>query len=1123
MQTLGDVLANGRDDDLILEVTEDGARFTRKELQELVASTAFKLKQEHGIGAGQAVALAMANTLEFVASFFAITSLRAIVAPLNAGYTVDEFHFYLESTASSLLLLPSEGNPAAETAAAQLSVPVATLQVDQHSKTAVLLKRASSKSSLASPAQHGRQADPGVVQPSDIAMLSFTSGSTGRPKTVPLAHANMVASVINIIGTYELTPFDASYLVMPLFHVHGLFAGFLAPLGAGGRVVLPTAGRFSASVFWQDCCAHRISYYTAVPTIHQILLARAATDYPSASPPPLRFIRSCSSALAPATLERLVAAFGVPVLEAYAMTEASHQMTSNPLPRHGPAKPGTVGRAQGSVQVAVLDDKHRLLPVGELGEVCIRGPTITPGYANNPKANEEAFAGGWFHTGDQGRLDEEGYLTLTSRIKELINRGGEKISPVEVDRVLLAHPAVGEAVAFGLPDEKYGEIVAAAIVLRSEARTTAPEKLEADILELCRQRLASFKIPTRLFITDSLPKTATGKIQRKQVAAVFSSQAQKAVQPSAPPQQQQQQQEAFVSGIGDGNELVARALADHGVRYVFGVAGIPVTALCSSLQAAGIRFIGMRNEQAAGYAAAAAGFLTSKPAALLTVAGPGVIHGLAGISHAAVNGWPLLTIAGSSEQAEVGRGAFQEYDQLALTRPFCRFSERITAHAHVRRLVGAAVAATTAGVHLGPAYLDLPADVLLSPYQQSSGIESSAQQQQQQQQKQDDEAQTSSIDDQLRNAAQAIRSAHRPLIVVGAGAALRRTEDSIRALADLGFPVLGTSMGRGLLPDDHSNAVHAARSFAMRTADLVVLVGAPLNWQLGFGDAPSWAKDVAFVLVLDEPTVREQQLARFTLPGRCDLTLRRLLVELANDNSTVREHARQWLHQLQARCRQSVASLAQRLSAAPVHPLDYYTTMSVIRACLSTVEPPPVVCSEGANTMDMARLCLPVTAPRTRIDAAVWGTMGVGLGAAIAAAVVTDHLVVAVEGDSAFGFSGMECETIARYQLPIVVIVFENGGIYGGDRRPDDLQRAASSALPEDPAPTSFAPGCRYDLVMQGLGGKGFCASNATELREACEQAFSLRKPALINVVLDPFAGTESGRMHAKNALSAKL
>ncbi|KAH7293239.1 hypothetical protein KP509_28G017300 [Ceratopteris richardii] len=348
----------------------------------------------------------------------------------------------------------------------------------------------------------------------DEALFLHTSGTTSRPKGVPLTQLNLSASIQHIIPAYELGPNDRTVIILPLFHVHGLMAGLLSSLVAGGTVVLPSAGRFSATSFWDDMRAHCATWYTAVPTVHQILLEKHKAK-PESSYPNLRFIRSCSASLAPAVLEQLEAAFRAPVLEAYAMTEASHQMCSNPLPAYGSRKPGCVGKPTG-IKLAILDDEGRELPFGQVGEVCIKGLNVTKGYKNNPDANKVAFAFGWFHTGDRGFLDEDGYLTLTGRIKELINRGGEKISPLEVDAVLLAHPAVAQAVAFAAPDSKYGEEVNAAIVLSEGASAT-----ENDILEFCKKNLATFKIPKRIFFSSDVPRTPTGKIQRRIVAEHF--------------------------------------------------------------------------------------------------------------------------------------------------------------------------------------------------------------------------------------------------------------------------------------------------------------------------------------------------------------------------------------------------------------------------------------------------------------------------------------------------------------------------------------------------------------------------------------------------------------------------
>ncbi|KAJ1955943.1 hypothetical protein IWQ62_005419, partial [Dispira parvispora] len=382
---------------------------------------------------GDTVASIFPNSLECVLAFLGTTFHRCVAAPLNPQLTTDEFSFYLEDAQARLLLVPV-GTPAehpAVLAAQRLSRCVVwevgwvaaegRLQVQLHCGSA-------GQNTLPVNQPKGAEEWP-KPQPSDTALLLHTSGTTGKPKAVPLSHGNLTRSMLNIVTTYSLTPSDRTYLVMPLFHVHGLIAGLLSTLKSGGSVVIPK--KFSASRFWSDVLQYQCTWYTAVPTIHQILLRHP--------PPPrshqLRFIRSCSSALAPTVYKQLEQTYKVPVVEAYAMTEAAHQMTSNPLPPRG-RKPGSVGPGQG-VEVAILTEAGESVPTGKDGEICVRGPNVTKGYLNNPSANASSFhRGGWFRTGDQGHLDQDGYLAITGRIKELINRGGEKISPLEIDHVL---------------------------------------------------------------------------------------------------------------------------------------------------------------------------------------------------------------------------------------------------------------------------------------------------------------------------------------------------------------------------------------------------------------------------------------------------------------------------------------------------------------------------------------------------------------------------------------------------------------------------------------------------------------------------------------------------------------
>ncbi|KAF3929861.1 S-dihydroxybenzoyltransferase [Dactylella cylindrospora] len=453
-----------------------------------------------GITTGSAVSISLVNGLEFIVSFLAATHQRAIAAPLNPAYKQAEFEFYIDDIKSALLIVPKgavQQNSEAVRAARKYNAGIAEVWVDRDGNVQVELVE---KGNL------GKSVPIATAQENDVALVLHTSGTTGRPKAVPLTHRNLTTTMRNIQATYKLSPADRTYLVMPLFHVHGLLAGFLAPLHSGGSVVVPP--RFSAQSFWPEFVKFKANWYTAVPSMNSILLKS-----PPPSPLPyIRFIRSCSSPLAPATFHQIEKTFGAPVLEAYAMTEAAHQMTSNPLPP-GKRKPGSVGLGQG-VDVRILDDNGDEVPQGKEGEICIKGENVTKGYLNNPTANASSFTKtGHFRTGDQGKKDEDGYVIITGRIKELINRGGEKISPIEIDSALLAHPAVGEAVSFAMEDEILGQEPAAAVVFK-EGKSASVDELK----KFLGERLAKFKVPKKIFVTKNMPKTATGKIQRRIVA-----------------------------------------------------------------------------------------------------------------------------------------------------------------------------------------------------------------------------------------------------------------------------------------------------------------------------------------------------------------------------------------------------------------------------------------------------------------------------------------------------------------------------------------------------------------------------------------------------------------------------
>lgn len=475
---------------------DQNIRMTYGRLRDQIQAVAEALAAA-GVNRGDRIGMALPNGLPNIVTFLA-ASVAGTAAPLNPGYKEDEFRFYLGDTNARVLLLPPDGLEAARAAAGDIPI----LTVDMDAAGTVSLRGVTARKPVAAPA------------PDDVALILHTSGSTGRPKRVPLSHANLSISAGNVSRWYALSPGDVSLCVMPLFHVHGLVASTLATLATGGTVVVPT--KFNPLSFWQIAKDHGATWYSAVPTIHQLLLARVRKDAPRpAGAEKLRFIRSCSAALTPQVMSELETAFGAPVLQAYGMTEAAHQMASNPLP---PAArlPGSVGRGT-DVQISIMDDEGKHLPIGERGEVVIKGPNVVRGYENNPEANAKSFVDGWFRTGDQGTLDERGYLTLTGRLKEMINRGGEKIAPLEIDEVLLTHPKVAEAVSFGVPHKSWGEEVAAAVTLKEDAT-------EAELLAYCKERLAEFKRPKQIHITTAIPRTATGKIQRRVVAQAFAPQ-----------------------------------------------------------------------------------------------------------------------------------------------------------------------------------------------------------------------------------------------------------------------------------------------------------------------------------------------------------------------------------------------------------------------------------------------------------------------------------------------------------------------------------------------------------------------------------------------------------------------
>jgi acyl-CoA synthetase (AMP-forming)/AMP-acid ligase II len=474
----------------------EGLSLTYGELRALVASAADQLVRL-GLGRQDRIGLVLPNSAETVVMFLAAARVGT-AAPLNPAYKEDEFRFYLDDIEAAALVVPP-----AQADAARKALPGGAALIEAHIDGQKRLRLESDAHAAAGRGAHA----PG---PDDVALVLHTSGTTSRPKQVALRQRNLAYSAGNIAATYRLGSEDVALCVMPLFHIHGLMASTMATFATGGTLVVPRGG-FDPMTFWPVAQAHGATWYSAVPTIHQMLLLRNRGERPGGAAK-LRFIRSSSSALPPEVMRQLESRFGAPVLEAYGMTEASHQMASNPLPP-GERRPGSVGLQTG-IEISVMDEGGRLRSGGENGEVVIRGRSVIDGYVNNPDANSKSFTDGWFRTGDQGRIDADGYLSLIGRLKEMINRGGEKIAPREIDDVLLQHPAVAEAVAFGAPHPSLGEEVTAAVVLKGEAT-------ERELIAFARERLADYKVPRRLIVVDAIPRTATGKIQRRAVAEAF--------------------------------------------------------------------------------------------------------------------------------------------------------------------------------------------------------------------------------------------------------------------------------------------------------------------------------------------------------------------------------------------------------------------------------------------------------------------------------------------------------------------------------------------------------------------------------------------------------------------------
>jgi oxalyl-CoA decarboxylase len=562
----------------------------------------------------------------------------------------------------------------------------------------------------------------------------------------------------------------------------------------------------------------------------------------------------------------------------------------------------------------------------------------------------------------------------------------------------------------------------------------------------------------------------------------------------------------------DGFHLVIEALKLNGLNTIYGLPGIPITDLTRMAQAEGLRVISFRHEQNAGNAAAIAGFITQKPGICLTVSAPGFLNGLTALTNATTNCFPMILISGSSEReiVDLQQGDYEEMDQLAIAKPLCKAAFRVL-HAEdigvgVARAIRAAVSGRPGGV-----YLDLPAKLFAQGMDATAGRRSLIK-------VVDPAPRQIPAQDAVNRAIELLKGAKRPLILLGKGAAYAQADADIRSLIErTGIPYLPMSMAKGLLPDTHEQSAAAARSYVLPEADVVVLIGARLNWLLSHGKGKTWGgKDAKawggqqYIQIDISPTEMDSNV-RIDAPlvgdiGSCVSAL------LAGIGTNWAKPAADWLGAINERKNKNVAKLAETLAKDPV-PMNFHSALNVVRDIVKA-NPEAMLVNEGANALDFTRSIVDMYRPRKRLDVGTWGIMGIGMGFAVAAAVETGLPVIAIEGDSAFGFSGMEVETICRYNLPVCVVVMNNNGVYRGT----DVNPTGGA----DVAPTVFVKGARYDKLMEAFGGVGVQATTPAELRRAMEEAIASKRPTLINAIIDETAGTESGRITSLNPSAKK-
>ncbi|MBJ6370846.1 oxalyl-CoA decarboxylase [Sedimentitalea arenosa] len=557
--------------------------------------------------------------------------------------------------------------------------------------------------------------------------------------------------------------------------------------------------------------------------------------------------------------------------------------------------------------------------------------------------------------------------------------------------------------------------------------------------------------------------------------------------------------------VTDGFHLLIDALKLNDITTIYNVPGIPITDLGRYAQAQGMRVISFRHEQHAGYAASVAGFLTKKPGVCMTVSAPGFMNGLTALANATTNCWPMILISGSSEReiVDLAQGDYEEMDQLAMARPFCKAAYRLNHAEDIGIAVARAIRSAVSG-RPGGVYLDIPGAMLGQVMDAAEGAKSLVK-------VIDPAPRQTPAPDAIARAIGVMKEAKRPLIVIGKGAAYDQSDETVRELVEKsGYPFLPMSMAKGLLPDTHPQCAAAARSLVLKDSDVVIMLGARINWLLSHGKGKQWGEPGGkrFIQIdIDAQEMDSNVEIAAPLVGDVGSCARALIDAMESEGIAP---PKEWLDLVHSKAEANMEKMAARLQNNNI-PMDYHAALGVLKQVI-TEQPDTILVNEGANTLDLARSIINVHKPRHRIDVGTWGVMGIGMGAAIAAAIETGKPVLAVEGDSAFGFCGMEVETICRYKLPVCVVVFNNNGIYRGD--------GENWGGGDDPATTSFVPDARYDKMMEAFGGVGAWVTTPDELRRAVNEALASGKPTLVNAAIDPAAGKESGNIGNLNPQS---